>query len=63
MLTSDRVWTPSSQDTGCGRDYGCGRRRTLSIPVRLRAKSLVLNAATLAAVIVLFCDAPAADEY
>ena len=25
---------------GCGLDYGCGRRRTMSIPVRLRAAIL-----------------------
>ena len=34
------VWSPSGQLAGCGLDYGCGRRRTMSIPVRLRAAIL-----------------------
>ena len=34
------VWSPSGQLAGCWLDYGCGRRRTMSIPVRLRAAIL-----------------------
>ena len=34
------VWSPTGQLAGCGLDYGCGRRRTMSIPVRMRAAIL-----------------------
>ena len=34
------VWSPSCQLAGCGLDYECGRRRTMPIPVRLRAAIL-----------------------